>query len=141
MINQSKLKNVVQKDGKIEAQCPACHQAGADSTGNHLVVYPSGQFGCVANPGNNEHNKQILKLVGDKGFAPPPQLQIRKQKIPDSRVVLRLGRSGPKNPSPSGTGEESGDKTPVQPGVEKTGPPRPRDDETEEISSEACRAA
>ena len=51
MLNLKKLKKVVQKDGKFEAQCPACATAGADSTGNHLVVYPNGKYGCVANPG------------------------------------------------------------------------------------------
>ncbi|HEY3899576.1 MAG TPA: hypothetical protein VGM54_13230 [Chthoniobacter sp.] len=132
MINQSKLKNVVQKDGKIEAQCPACQQAGADSKGNHLVVYPDGEFGCVANPGDKEHNKQILKLVGDKSYGPPPQLQIRRQVIPDSQVILKVGRSGQKNPSPAGTGEYSASETPAPAEAEKTGPNCPED----EISTE-----
>ena len=136
MINRSKLKNVVQKDGKIEAQCPACAQAGGDSKGNHLVVYPGGEFGCVANEGDREHNKQILKLIGDKSYGPLPQLQIRRQKIPDSTVVLRLGRSGQKNPTPVGTGEKP--ETPRPNEVEKTSPTCPADDISTE---EALRAA
>jgi len=138
MINQLKLKNVVQRDGKIVAQCPACHQAGADSKGDHLVVYPGGEFGCVANPGDKEHNKQILKLVGEKGYGPLHQLQIRRQTIPDSKVVLRLGRSGQKKPSQVGTGEQSQCKTPRPNEVEKTGPIRPGDYPAGE---EASRAA
>jgi len=140
MIDQLKLKNVIQRDGKIVAQCPACFQAGADSKGDHLVVYPGGEFGCVANPGNKEHNKQILKLAGESRYGPPPQLQIRRQTIPDSTVVLRLGRSGQKKPSPVGTGENPG--TPKPNGVAKTGPDCPNVDVAGEIAAdEALRAA
>ena len=107
MINRSKLKKVVQRDGKIEAQCPACAQAGADSKGNHLVLFPDGKFGCVANPNDNEHNKIILRLVGERGFTPPPQLEIRRQIIPDSSVILRLGHPGRKKSTPAEPGAES----------------------------------
>jgi len=100
MINRSKLKKVVQRDGKIEAQCPACAEAGADSKGNHLVLYPDGRFGCVANPNDKEHNKSILRLAGERGFTPLPHLEIRRQTIPDSKVILRVGRPGREKPTP-----------------------------------------
>ena len=63
-IDHSKLKKVVpKKDGNIEAQCPACNAAGHDATGNHLIVYPDGKFGCVVNQHDAGHNKEILDLV------------------------------------------------------------------------------
>lgn len=106
MINRKKLKNVVQKDGKIEAQCPACAAAGADKTGNHFVMYPNGAFGCVANPDDKEHDRKILELVGERGSLPPPQLVVRPIKIPTSTVLLKIGRIGrSKPPSPEATGD------------------------------------
>jgi hypothetical protein len=60
-----KLKNVKNKrDGAIEAQCPACAAGGGDTKGAHLIVHSDGKFGCVANPQDKVHNKEILNLVG-----------------------------------------------------------------------------
>ena len=68
-LDRNKLHNVVQLDGKITAQCPACREDGGDNTGNHLVVYPDGCFGCVVYPGSREHRRRIYRLVGKRnGF-------------------------------------------------------------------------
>lgn len=138
MINVNNLKNVVQKDGKIEAQCPACNQAGADSKGNHMVIYPDGSFGCVANPGDKEHNKAILKLVGDKGARPLPQLQIRREDIPESKVLMKIGRSGQKKPSPIGTREDENPErtTPAPDEHRKTCPSDPEGDKPTSVLNE-----
>lgn len=100
MINIAKLKNVVQKDGKIEAQCPACASAGADSKGNHLVVFADGKFACVACPDDKEHRKLIYKLVGEKVRAVSPEIGIRRLVIPESTVLMKLGQLGRKKPTP-----------------------------------------
>lgn len=106
MLNLTKLKKVVQKDGKIEAQCPACVAAGADSTGNHLVVYPNGGYGCVANPDDAEHSKLIFKLVGQRDGAVSHQLAIRRLEIAESKELMKVGRLGREKPTPVGNGEE-----------------------------------
>jgi hypothetical protein len=84
-IDTSKLKNVVAKpDGSIVAQCPACAAAGGDATGNHLKVYADGKFGCVTNPKDKDHNKEILKLVGggDGKARERPKVKIRPHWVP-----------------------------------------------------------
>lgn len=64
MIDLTKLTNVVQRDGKVIARCPACASVGRDNTGNHLVIFPDGRFGCVCHPGDREHNRAIWRAVG-----------------------------------------------------------------------------
>lgn len=50
--------------GKIIAQCPACAENGGDSSGEHLVIYPDGKFGCAVNPRDHVHRQRIFKLIG-----------------------------------------------------------------------------
>ena len=67
VIDTGRLRKVkTGESGRIVAQCPVCALGGSDKTGNHLVVYPDGRFGCVANPGpeGKEHRRAILKEVG-----------------------------------------------------------------------------
>ena len=67
-IDQSKLKHVtrtMKPEGMaIVAQCPACVEEGTDNSGNHLIIYPDGRFGCAVNQGNTEHRRRIFALVG-----------------------------------------------------------------------------
>lgn len=63
VLDYSKLEKVKKQNGKIICACPACRSEGRDSTGNHMVVYSNGAFGCCANPDKN-HYKQILQLIG-----------------------------------------------------------------------------
>lgn len=95
MIDTTKLKNLVSLRGKQQAQCPVCAAAGADSKGEHLVIYPDGAYGCVANPGDEPHRKQIHKLVGSAS-APVgyPPMTIKRTVVPESSVVMTLGRFG-----------------------------------------------
>jgi hypothetical protein len=144
MINLQKLKKVVQKDGKIEAQCPACEAAGADAKGNHLVVYPNGAFSCVANPDDKEHNRTILKLAGDRSAQPPPQLVIRREKIPEITTLMRIGRIGQKTPAPPPSTETPPERAVTEPA--KSGPNSPAGaaafvseaPETEDTQKEVC---
>jgi hypothetical protein len=68
MIDTNKLENVSRKEdsGKITARCPACAEAGADKTGEHLVIMADGKFGCAVNPGEagHDHRQRIFQLVG-----------------------------------------------------------------------------
>ncbi len=52
--------------GKITARCPACAEAGADRTGNHLAIFPDGRFACAAHPGDRDHRSRIHALTGTK---------------------------------------------------------------------------
>lgn len=94
MIDFSKLKNAVDKSGKTVAQCPACAANGADTKGDHLVIFEDGKFGCVVNPDDKEHNRQILKLAGKGGSAPRVSVPIERLHIPDSKVLFKFGRIG-----------------------------------------------
>ena len=85
-LNIEKLENVVRRDdGSIVAQCPACAADGHDQTGrNHLVIYPDGKFGCVANAEDKSHRKRIIELVGDRD---PRSFAVRPTKANISRFT------------------------------------------------------
>jgi hypothetical protein len=65
------------EDGTVVARCPACAASGADRKAEHLVVYPDGRFGCVANPGDAGwmHRKQVWEAVGERKRRPPVVLK------------------------------------------------------------------
>ncbi len=71
MIDLIKLENAVAMAGKTIARCPACAADGHDSTGNHLVVFEDGRYGCVCHPGDTEHRRKIWMLVGVPDGPPP----------------------------------------------------------------------
>jgi len=111
-IEVSKLANVRRHaDGKITAQCPACKDDGNDNTGNHLVIFASGAYGCAVHPGDKEHRKEIFRLVGTnskgsnpvqypnpipiRSFTPSPPLSIcweRRER--QCEPVDRMGAGG-----------------------------------------------
>ena len=96
-IDVTKLNNVVQKDDKTIARCPACAARGGDAKGNNLVVFKGGKFGCAAYPSDREHNRAILKLAGgesDNGrLCHVPVCPVIHRPSRVIRVVGRLGRS------------------------------------------------
>jgi len=47
--------------GKITARCPACAEEDHDRTGNHLAVFPSGKFTCIADAA---HRRRVWELIG-----------------------------------------------------------------------------
>ena len=68
LLDRSKLTNVQDRDdGAYVARCPACAEQGHDETGNHLIVYPNGAFGCVVFTGDNDnarkHRSRIRQLI------------------------------------------------------------------------------
>ena len=93
----TKLTNVKEGfDGKITARCPACAADGADAKGEHLVVFPDGKYGCVANEGDAEHSKRIYGMVGDgqKVANVPVKITVAAFVSPKSGVLMDLGRFG-----------------------------------------------
>jgi hypothetical protein len=57
---------------KLVGPCPACRAIGRDNTGNHLVIYPDGRFGCAAHQSTEadwgqreDHLKAIWKALKD----------------------------------------------------------------------------
>ncbi|HWB01999.1 MAG TPA: hypothetical protein VG796_03180 [Verrucomicrobiales bacterium] len=72
MLSLEKLENVRRTAGKITARCPACHEAGGDRTGNHLVYWPANErFACAARPGDKLHRQRIWQLSGVPADRPP----------------------------------------------------------------------
>jgi len=57
-------------DGSIIARCPVCAEAGGDSQGVHLIVYPNGAYACVAHVGDRDHSREIYRIAGDGHFEP-----------------------------------------------------------------------
>lgn len=53
-------------EGCMIGRCPACAETGGDNKEEHLIVYPDGKFGCVANPNDDEHRKHIWRLAGKR---------------------------------------------------------------------------
>lgn len=94
-IDPSSLTNVVKKDGKTVARCPACVARGGDAKGNNLVVFDDGKFGCVAAPKDKAHNREILRLVGAKGSSKITfHIPVRRVRHPLSRIIKIVGRLG-----------------------------------------------
>lgn len=90
-IDLSKLENVAHKPGgAIEARCPACAEGGHDGQGNHLIIYPDGKFGCVANPKDKDHNKAIIRMVGIYSLPVIPRLEIKRLVIPEVKTIRIL---------------------------------------------------
>jgi len=87
----SRLQKAKNHGGKVIAQCPACAAAGADKSGEHLVIFEEGQgkWGCIAFPGDKQHRREIAALVGasDTARGPLPILPLRKVVRPEPRTL------------------------------------------------------
>jgi hypothetical protein len=70
------------EDGTSVARCPACAAVGQDKSGEHLVVYPDGRFGCVVHPGEagRLHRKAIWEAVGERKQRSPVVLKFTVKK-------------------------------------------------------------
>lgn len=67
-IDFSKLENLQDCEDKWTARCPVCAEEGKDKSGNHLVIFPTGHFGCIVHEREDgaEHRKEIFAAVGLK---------------------------------------------------------------------------
>jgi hypothetical protein len=96
-LDQTKLEEKKnRKTGGITARCPACFEHGHDKTGNHLVIWPSGKFGCIQFPGDQgiEHRKRIFALVGVRDEKPARSKGFDWQRCVDAlkpNDLVRLG--------------------------------------------------
>ncbi len=79
-LNLSKLENPKRIGDKTTYRCPACKEKGQDKSGEHLVVYPDGKYGCIMHPQDSEHNKIIYALAGEQNDNIPYQKQIQQPK-------------------------------------------------------------
>ena len=87
----SKLQNVKTVAGKTTARCPACAAAGGDAKGDHLVIYPDGGYGCVANPKDKAHTKEIFRLAGQPSReGGDSKITVRSVDVPKSSVLMDL---------------------------------------------------
>lgn len=81
----SKLQNPrAGTNGSRTFACPACREQDRDSTGNHLIIYADGKFGCAANANDPDHRSRIWALVGDGssgGGAAPVDAPTRRTQI------------------------------------------------------------
>lgn len=88
-LDLSRLENVRSRpDGKIIARCPACFANGSDKSGEHLVIFPSGKWGCAAHPGDREHRREIFRLVGIASEQGQDPAEIKRWK--EQRQMERL---------------------------------------------------
>jgi hypothetical protein len=65
--------------------CRACQEAGKDTSGDNLRVFPSGKFHCIAAGKDKAHNRRIIELMPELGS---------KDRLPTSGPAL--GRPIPK---------------------------------------------
>ena len=90
-LDLGRLENAVHlNDRHTRAACPACRAAGEDHTGDHLLIDPSGRFGCAKYPSAPEHRKEVWKLAGGRGADNESELQFARRlaaALPPVRTV------------------------------------------------------
>jgi hypothetical protein len=95
-LDLKKLENLrTNGQGKTTARCPACARNKHDRTGDHLVIYPDGRFGCVASPGDPKHRQEIWRLCGQGELRQPRSVPVRcprKGTVGEPVVLRRFGR-------------------------------------------------
>ena len=68
MLDLDRLEIVRERGGKVIARCPACAEAGADRSGNHLSIFDQGRgrFACIAFAAQSgiDHRRRIFELAG-----------------------------------------------------------------------------
>src|SRR5262249_22892788 len=97
-------------NGGLQAQCPACAEAGQDRKGEHLRISPQGKFGCCVFPGDRNHRSRIFALAGDHG---PKLIRVKVAMAKTAEVVQLdlLGRLGRVMWSPECRVENGGAET------------------------------
>jgi hypothetical protein len=141
-IDVTKLTNTVRKDGKTVARCPACAAQGGDATGNNLVVFADGKFGCVAFPKDKGHNRLIFQLVGVPNAEPEiyrvPVRRVTHAPPKILRIVGRLGRGMTTAPATEAvkTASTQAERSEIKdaPALTKTRPPVPPEHPIENVA-------
>ena len=100
MLDAAKLENVRERAGKTTAACPACREEGHDRSGEHLVLFDDGKFGCIAYPGEDSearnHRKNVFRLAGVQSKRPARTGKSEPIKRAFSPII---GAEGPSEPS------------------------------------------
>jgi len=69
-LDLDRLEKVRRRGAKVTARCPACAEAGADKTGNHLSIEDEGRgaYRCIVDPdgAGGPHSKRINELCGKR---------------------------------------------------------------------------
>ena len=105
-LDRTKLQKVRDlANGGLQAQCPACAEAGQDRKGEHLRISPQGKFGCCVFPGDSKHRSRIFTLAGEDfavGHQPKPiRVRVASAKTAEAVQLDLLGRLGRVFSSPS----------------------------------------
>lgn len=97
-LDLSKLDVGAESPDCIISRCPACAEDDRDSRGEHLIIYPEGQFACAAFQGDagEEHRKRIWELAG---------LRTPSSRPPRRRILEPL--TGRRVPGPDPRGEDT----------------------------------
>lgn len=85
-IDITKLENVRFLGDKTLAGCPVCFSLGGDRKKEHLCIQKTGAFSCVIMPGDKNHNKQILQLVGIESGTSGEDVEEHEAKIEVERT-------------------------------------------------------
>lgn len=93
-LDPAKLSNVRVSSEGYGAACPACQEAGSDSSGTHLRVFRDGSYGCAMDR-TPEHYSRIFALAGagttgETTYTPPPLPPIEVERIWPADVLDRL---------------------------------------------------
>jgi hypothetical protein len=100
-LDRTKLQKVRDlANGGLQAQCPACAEAGQDRKGEHLRISPEGKFGCCVFPGDSKHRSRIFALAGEHG-PKPIRVRVASAKNAEAVQLDLLGRLGRVFSSPS----------------------------------------
>ena len=81
-------------NGVLQARCPACAEQGADTSGEHLRIFPDGRFGCCVHTNDREHRRRIFALVGERQ---PRAVAVKVARVDGDTVPTKpdlLGRLG-----------------------------------------------
>ena len=64
-LDESRLGKLTPKGENRIGRCPACAAEGGDETGNHLIIYADGRFGCAKYPkfGDSNDRKRHLATI------------------------------------------------------------------------------
>lgn len=88
MINLEKIENKKNLPGKVQGRCPCCAENNQDRSGEHLILFPDGKFGCVVDD-SKEHRARILQLIG-LGDGQEIEISEYKQPVPQVEKIYPL---------------------------------------------------
>ncbi len=74
--------------GSYVGRCPACAQDGRDKSGNHLIIYANGKYGCAANKEDKEHTNLIYQLIGKNSTGSPSEvIYVKEPDLEEPEII------------------------------------------------------